>query len=149
MSSCRICSHLKASVTPVKPQRHELIFPALLQSGSSLDVPALVTPAIDKIFLHLSKGYDPAHGGFSKRGPKFPSPAQNLVILSRIAADSHGINEIKADERERGKGEKAAEMGMRMLRALWMGGIRDWVGNGLARYSVDEYWRLPHFEKML
>jgi uncharacterized protein YyaL (SSP411 family) len=46
-------------------------------------------------------------------------------------------------------GAKAAEMGVRQLRALWEGGVRDWVGSGLARYSVDEKWRIPHFEKML
>jgi uncharacterized protein YyaL (SSP411 family) len=40
-------------------------------------------------------------------------------------------------------------MGVRQLRALWEGGVRDWVGSGLARYSVDEKWRIPHFEKML
>lgn len=40
-------------------------------------------------------------------------------------------------------------MGMKMLRSMWSGGIRDWVGGGMARYSVDEKWMVPHFEKML
>jgi uncharacterized protein YyaL (SSP411 family) len=45
--------------------------------------------------------------------------------------------------------EEARMMGMKMIRAIWKGGIRDWVGGGVARYSVDEKWIVPHFEKML
>jgi len=45
--------------------------------------------------------------------------------------------------------EQARGMGMKMLRAMWAGGIHDWVGNGFARYTVDERWVVPHFEKML
>jgi len=45
--------------------------------------------------------------------------------------------------------EEARSMGIKMIRAIWKGGIRDWVGGGVARYSVDEKWIVPHFEKML
>ena len=45
--------------------------------------------------------------------------------------------------------EEARSMGIKMIRAIWNGGIRDWVGGGVARYSVDEKWIVPHFEKML
>ena len=45
--------------------------------------------------------------------------------------------------------ESARSMGLNMMRAIWKGGIRDWVGGGVARYSVDEKWIVPHFEKML
>lgn len=45
--------------------------------------------------------------------------------------------------------EEARSMGIKMIRAIWKGGIRDWVGDGFARYSVDEKWIVPHFEKML
>lgn len=45
--------------------------------------------------------------------------------------------------------EEARHMGVKMIRAIWNGGIRDWVGGGVARYSVDEKWIVPHFEKML
>lgn len=102
-------------------------------------LPDLARSATARVFAHLERGYDPVHGGFSKRGPKFPSTSQNLVVLSRTAAYSQGHDEAS----------KAAEMGYRMIRALWEGGIRDWVGSGLARYSVDGQWRVPHFEKML
>ena len=102
-------------------------------------IPQLVQVAAPRVFSHLSRGYDPKYGGFSKLGPKFPSPSQTLVFLSRFATYFKNIDE----------GKNAAEMGYRMIRALWEGGIRDWVGSGLARYSVDAKWRVPHFEKML
>jgi uncharacterized protein YyaL (SSP411 family) len=116
------------------------------QSSSTVNLPQLIEPAVTKIFNHLSKRYDPANGGFSRSGPKFPSPSQNMVLLSRIAAQ---YAKPEATEEEKEKGVRSAEMGMRLLKALWMGGVRDWIGSGLARYSVDEYFRLPHFEKML
>jgi uncharacterized protein YyaL (SSP411 family) len=47
------------------------------------------------------------------------------------------------------RGEEARKMGIKMIRSIWNGGIRDWVGGGVARYSVDEKWIVPHFEKML
>lgn len=46
-------------------------------------------------------------------------------------------------------GEEARKMAMKMIRSIWNGGIRDWIGGGVARYSVDEKWIVPHFEKML
>jgi uncharacterized protein YyaL (SSP411 family) len=45
--------------------------------------------------------------------------------------------------------EEALAMGIKMIKGIWTGGIRDWVGGGVARYSVDEKWIVPHFEKML
>lgn len=47
------------------------------------------------------------------------------------------------------KQETARAMAVKMLKSIWTGGIRDWVGGGVARYSVDEKWKVPHFEKML
>lgn len=115
-------------------------------SSSSLDLAALIKPAVHKIYHYLSRSYDAKNGGFSRQGPKFPSTSQNMVLLGRLAA--HGSKPGTTEE-EQEEGKHSAEMGMRMLKALWMGGVRDWVGSGIARYSVDEYFRLPHFEKML
>ncbi|KAK4687960.1 uncharacterized protein P7C73_g2148, partial [Tremellales sp. Uapishka_1] len=90
------------------------------------------------VYQHLQKTYDPRYGGFSSSGPrstgpKFPSCSLTTEILARIAIDD----------------ATARDMGIRMLRGIWEGGIRDWVGGGVARYSVDEQWKVPHFEKML
>jgi uncharacterized protein YyaL (SSP411 family) len=116
-----------------------------LQSSTPADLADLVDTAPHKVYAHLLKGYDKQNGGFSKRGPKFPSTSQNLVLLSRYAA----YNASSANPKKKEEARQAAEMGARLLRALWEGGIRDWVGSGLARYSVDQAFKVPHFEKML
>ena len=65
-----------------------------------------------------------------------------LQSLARFAAYAPH----KGDEDVR---DEARAMGTKMIRAIWEGGIHDWVGGGVARYSVDERWIVPHFEKML
>ncbi len=77
--------------------------------------------------------YDASHGGFGG-APKFPSPHNLLFLLRRwkLAGD-----------------EKAGAMAFESLRRMRMGGIYDHVGFGFHRYSTDELWLVPHFEKML
>src|SRR6185436_20042125 len=82
--------------------------------------------ALDAAVETLRASYDPANGGFG-RAPKFP-PASALEFLLR-------------------RGE--TEMSAQTLRAMASGGMYDQVGGGFARYSVDPYWLVPHFEKML
>lgn len=79
------------------------------------------------------KAYDTEWGGFGG-APKFP-PAMALMALMRIAR-------TKDDERAR-----AAVIGT--LDGMARGGMRDHVGGGFHRYSVDATWLVPHFEKML
>ncbi len=76
--------------------------------------------------LNLRDGFDPQWGGFGGR-PKFP-PAPVLEFLLR-------------------RGEQ--EMTRRTLDSMMLGGLWDVVGGGFHRYSVDERWLVPHFEKML
>ena len=75
----------------------------------------------------LGELHDPEWGGFGARAPKFP-PASALELLLR-----------------RGEVELAAPT----LDAMALGGMYDVVGGGFHRYSVDERWLVPHFEKML
>jgi uncharacterized protein YyaL (SSP411 family) len=82
--------------------------------------------ALDAAAETLRANYDPANGGFG-RAPKFP-PASALEFLLR-------------------RGE--TDMTAQTLRAMASGGMYDQVGGGFARYSVDPYWLVPHFEKML
>ena len=77
----------------------------------------------------LRRDFDPAHGGFGG-APKFP-PSMVLEFLRRRA----------------GAGERA--MLDASLEAMARGGIHDQLGGGFARYSVDDAWVVPHFEKML
>ena len=74
----------------------------------------------------IAQSFDPRFGGFG-RAPKFP-PAPVLEFLLR-------------------RGER--EMTRRTLDGMAAGGMHDLVGGGFHRYSVDEQWLVPHFEKML
>jgi uncharacterized protein YyaL (SSP411 family) len=81
----------------------------------------------------LWQSFDARHGGFGD-APKFPSP-HNLLFLLR---------------RWRRTGERRClEMVETTLRAMRNGGIFDHLGFGFHRYSTDETWTVPHFEKML
>src|SRR5206468_513361 len=64
----------------------------------------------------------------------FPRPSELLFLLR---------------EHARTADRDAREMVLRTLRAMALGGMRDHVGGGFHRYSVDGAWRVPHFEKML
>jgi uncharacterized protein len=77
--------------------------------------------------------FDPRHGGFGD-APKFPRPSELLFLLREYARTGH---------------EDAREMALQTLRAMALGGMRDHIGGGFHRYSVDAEWRVPHFEKML
>jgi uncharacterized protein YyaL (SSP411 family) len=87
---------------------------------------------IEQAFRQLRDSFDFEHGGFGS-APKFPNPA-DLEFLLRQAK----------------KGNAEAEaMALQMLRSMAVGGIYDQLGGGFCRYSVDERWMIPHFEKML
>ena len=81
----------------------------------------------------LQEGYDRKHGGWG-RAPKFPTPSHPLFVLR------HGV---RRNERS------AIEMVLHTAERMAAGGIYDQLGGGFARYSVDEKWLVPHFEKML
>jgi uncharacterized protein YyaL (SSP411 family) len=84
-------------------------------------------------FRHLASRFDPVHGGFGG-APKFPQPVTLEFLLA------HAVS----------SGEPAAlEMVIHTLRSMARGGIRDHLGGGFHRYSVDARWLVPHFEKML
>ncbi|HEY7530022.1 MAG TPA: aldo/keto reductase [Gemmatimonadota bacterium] len=81
----------------------------------------------------LARDFDPVHGGFGP-APKFP-PASALGLLLR--------------HHRRTGDEHALAMVRRTLDGMAAGGIRDHVAGGFCRYSTDERWLVPHFEKML
>jgi len=114
------------------------------------DANKVASTAASKIFAHLYTNFDNRHGGFSIHGPKFPSPAQSLDFLVAYAARPIQPPTQSGDpDGELEPRGYAAYMAVRTLRCIWEGGIRDHVGGGVARYSVDERWHVPHFEKML
>jgi uncharacterized protein YyaL (SSP411 family) len=89
--------------------------------------------ALDRIATQFRDTFDHVHGGFGG-APKFPRPCELLFLLREFARTGN------ADARS---------MALVTLRAMANGGMRDHVGGGFHRYSVDEGWRVPHFEKML
>ena len=88
---------------------------------------------MDACFHALRENFDPEHGGFGKR-PKFPT-AHNLSFLLRY--------------HKRTENTDALEIVKTTLKKIHQGGIYDQVGFGIHRYSVDNEWLVPHFEKML
>jgi uncharacterized protein len=96
---------------------------------------------LQKAYDELSSHYDYHEGGFSG-APKFPR-SSSICLLQRI---HHAW--LKKEEKK-SEGEWASDMAFRTLKAMANGGIWDHVGGGFHRYSVDTYWHIPHYEKML
>ena len=101
------------------------------QAAPSADVPGVA--ALENTVQQFRDAFDPGHGGFGD-APKFPRPSELLFLMR---------------EHARAAAPQSAEMVLRTLRAMALGGMRDHVGGGFHRYSVDGGWRVPHFEKML
>jgi uncharacterized protein YyaL (SSP411 family) len=93
-----------------------------------------ITPALlDEAAAGLERDADPVHGGFGG-APKFPQPMLAEVLLR------HHVR----------TGQPAAlATALHTLRAMAAGGMNDQLGGGFHRYSVDDRWLVPHFEKML
>jgi uncharacterized protein len=87
----------------------------------------------DKLVHSAIAQFDPHNGGFGAQ-PKFPHPAALDLLLDAATRKSDG---------------KAREVALVTLTKMADGGIYDHVGGGFHRYSVDERWVVPHFEKML
>ena len=88
---------------------------------------------LDACFYALRKNFDSQYGGFGN-SPKFPT-AHTLSFLLRYYKRTGQI--------------EALEMVKTTLQKIHQGGIYDQVGFGIHRYSVDNEWLVPHFEKML
>ncbi len=83
----------------------------------------------------LLDSYDWENGGWGN-APKFPQPMSVEFLLRRAVSNSPNR-------------EQALKASVHVLTAMSRGGMYDVVGGGFARYSVDNFWRVPHFEKML
>ena len=94
--------------------------------------------ALDVGIEQYQMAFDTRRGGFGE-SPKFPRPSELLFLLREYA-------------RRNATGQASRTpllMAAETLRAMALGGMRDHVGGGFHRYSVDAEWRVPHFEKML
>eukprot|EP00262_Sarcandra_glabra_P016505 TRINITY_DN5407_c0_g1_i1.p1 TRINITY_DN5407_c0_g1~~TRINITY_DN5407_c0_g1_i1.p1 ORF type:complete len:819 (-),score=166.41 TRINITY_DN5407_c0_g1_i1:230-2686(-) len=88
----------------------------------------------------LSNSYDTEFGGFGS-APKFPRPVEIHLML-------YQSKRLKENGKE-SDAHKALKMVCFSLQCMARGGIHDHIGGGFHRYSVDECWHVPHFEKML
>ncbi len=94
--------------------------------------------AFERAYRYFYENFDPDHGGFGG-APKFPR-ASVLTFLFRCAAIQGPASAA---------GSEAVRMAAQTLQCMARGGIHDHAGGGFHRYSVDERWFVPHFEKML
>jgi uncharacterized protein len=114
------------------------IVAALRESQSGATAEGKIDAAVlEAAYKQLDRSYDPKEGGFGN-APKFPRPV-TLNFLTRLYA-----RDPKSDS-----GKHALEMALFTLRKMAAGGMHDHIGGGFHRYSVDRYWHVPHFEKML
>lgn len=96
------------------------------ENRASGSIKSTLIEEVDQAFV---ANFDEVYGGFSKV-PKFPTPHQLLYLLE----SSH---------------ENLQDMAIKTATQMAKGGIYDHIGGGFSRYSVDERWLIPHFEKML
>ncbi|MBM4133649.1 MAG: DUF255 domain-containing protein [Nitrospira sp.] len=101
-----------------------------LQGGAPM---AVGQAELDAAVAQFAEEFDARHGGFGG-APKFP-PATGLSLLLRC--------------HQRTGNPQTLQMVRKTLDAMAAGGMYDQIGGGFARYSTDERWLVPHFEKML
>ena len=112
-----------------------------LEEEARTVAPGAITPdAIGAAVQQLAQSFDSQYGGFGG-APKFP-PTAALRLLLRHHARSSGFAAGSADSR-------ALVLARTTLDGMARGGMYDQVGGGFHRYSTDERWLAPHFEKML
>ncbi len=106
---------------------------SVLQEHLQFRTGELSEEVLERAYQQFSSYFDPLYGGFGQ-APKFPTP-HNLTFLLRYYT---------------AKGEpQALKMVEKTLVQMYKGGIFDHLGFGFARYSTDQKWLVPHFEKML
>jgi uncharacterized protein YyaL (SSP411 family) len=97
------------------------------------DTPQITAAPLADARRELGRSFDPKYGGIGN-APKFPHPFELDFCLARHALDDDAdvLNIVRVT-----------------LTRMAEGGIYDQLGGGFCRYSVDQYWTIPHFEKML
>ena len=121
-----------------KQNRSLLEFMASMNPPQQAATATLDAMPLDVARQQLEQQFDATHGGFGG-APKFPHPTS----LERLLRHWAGSRDNGAAD------EQALHMALFSLDRMALGGIYDQVGGGFCRYSVDELWMIPHFEKML
>jgi uncharacterized protein YyaL (SSP411 family) len=103
------------------------------------------TRELDQLARQIAGAFDPTHGGL-RGAPKFPNAALYEMIWRASLR-----RPLPNPPPRAGEGREGAffELIEHTLERICEGGIYDHLGGGFSRYSVDEHWLVPHFEKML
>ncbi|XP_022091414.1 spermatogenesis-associated protein 20-like [Acanthaster planci] len=96
-----------------------------------------VDASISTCYRQLARSFEPQYGGFGG-APKFPQPVNFNFMFRHYASKP-----------ETSEGKEGLEMCLKTLRFMAKGGMHDHIAQGFHRYSTDEFWHVPHFEKML
>ena len=104
-------------------------------SSTKTSATSLTQESLDAAAKAMLDSYDWNYGGWGA-APKFPQPMSVEYLLRRAVANP-------SEE------QKELKTALHALKAMARGGMYDVVGGGFSRYSVDNFWRVPHFEKML
>lgn len=104
-----------------------------VETISSENLKRLCTDFTELVLSTIKRGYDPVHGGFGSQ-PKFPhfSTLELMIAYAWCMPNAHEL----------------IAMIEKTLTEMARGGIYDQVAGGFHRYSVDDHWHVPHFEKM-
>ena len=130
----RIAGFYRERRAEIDVQNASLIEALNRDAASSAPDNVTFSPALlDVAFESLLQTFDAVHGGFGG-APKFPHPTEIEFCFERFAATGN---------------KDALNVAITTLKKMANGGIYDHLGGGFARYSVDRYWMIPHFEKML
>lgn len=146
-------SILKKIVEVWQSHSNEIIQKAKAASQQFIDAQASpidnltspATPTLAQILpvaiAQAQQYFDPEHGGFSS-APKFPRPTLLTFLL-------HAASPLHTAITQKITGPTPLFMAHQTLKSMAAGGIHDHLGGGFHRYSVDTYWHIPHYEKML
>ena len=130
----RVWTHDRARVDFAAAELFDRLKTVTGTDGRSRAESVLANPeALEQAAAEYLAAFDQRNGGFGD-APKFPRPAELFFLLREYA---------------RAGDQSLLDVVSSTLRAMALGGMRDHVGGGFHRYSVDAAWRVPHFEKML
>ncbi|SOD40526.1 thioredoxin domain-containing protein [Nitrosovibrio sp. Nv4] len=130
----RVAQTYHVRSTEIERQSASLLksFANMLPSKSAA-TPEFSEQPFDQALTELKNRFDSENGGFGG-APKFLHPTELEFCLRRYFATGN---------------DEALQMATYTLQKMAEGGIYDQLGGGFCRYSTDQYWHIPHFEKML
>lgn len=129
-----IAQHWQADEKKIRAAGRDLADAIRSQTaGAAAERTALDRRCLDAASAELARRFDPRYAGFGA-APKFPGSHVLSMLLVHGAMSGEG---------------RSLEMAEATLAAMASGGLCDQIGGGFHRYSTDERWHVPHFEKML